>query len=99
MKNTVIAISLICTLFSCVDGQQTKDKKNTPDIKVETDIAEDSYNQLRTDYSLLGRWTIRNTNVSGSLEYEVYYKGSEFIGIKPDGIYTFDNLRNMDLSA
>jgi hypothetical protein len=46
-----------------------------------------SYNQLSTDYSLLGKWTIRNTNISGSWEYEIYYKGSKFIGVKSDGIY------------
>ena len=41
-----------------------------------------NYDQLKSDYELLGKWTIANTIVKESYPYEIYKKGNEFVGVR-----------------
>jgi hypothetical protein len=40
-----------------------------------------SYSKLKTDYELVGKWTISNSIVKESYPYEIYKKGNEYIGV------------------
>ena len=41
-----------------------------------------NYDQLKSDYELLGKWTIANTIVKESYPYEIYKKGNDFVGVR-----------------
>jgi hypothetical protein len=41
-----------------------------------------NYNQLKSDYQLVGKWTIANTIAKGSYPYEIYKKGNEYVGVR-----------------
>jgi len=47
-----------------------------------------NYDQLKSDYELLGKWTIANTIVEQSYPYEIYKKGNEYVGIRLNNFKT-----------
>ena len=54
-----------------------------PIEKVETASGNSNYDKLKSEYELFGKWKITNTTLKSSYPYEIYKKGTEFIGVIP----------------
>ena len=82
--------------YASSKGQETEVTKNfnkffsdaissKPVEKVETASGNSNYDKLKTDYDLFGKWEISNSLTKSSYPYEIYKKGSEYIGVKSQG--------------
>lgn len=63
-----------------------------PVEKVETASGNSNYDKLKSEYKLFGKWKITNTTVKSSYPYEIYKKGTEFIGVIPKDEYKTENI-------
>jgi hypothetical protein len=54
-----------------------------PIEKIETASSNSNYEKLKTDYKLFGKWKISNSITKSNYPYEIYQKGSEYIGVIP----------------
>ena len=54
-----------------------------PIEKVETASGNSNYDKLKTEYELFGKWEISNSATKSSYPFEIYKKGSEYIGVIP----------------
>ncbi|QCE41949.1 hypothetical protein E9099_11160 [Psychroserpens sp. NJDZ02] len=54
------------------------------------------YDKLKASYELYGKWEIDDSNSGGSFPFEIYQKGTEFIGVAPWGSYATDTLIKKD---
>ena len=54
-----------------------------PIKKVETASGNSNYDKLKSEYEFFGKWKITNTTVKSSYSYEIYKKGTEYIGLIP----------------
>lgn len=59
----------------------------TPVEKVETASGNSNYEKMKADYELFGKWKITNSIVKQSYPYEIYKKGTDYIGIIPQNEY------------
>lgn len=76
------------------ENHATTTFNNTFSVKPETiteiekfTIEKLSYDKIKRDYNLFGKWTITNTFAKKSYLYEIYYKGEEYLGIIPSWNY------------
>jgi hypothetical protein len=53
------------------------------------------YETLQSDYELVGKWKIINSIINDGWTYEIYKKGSEYVGIIPEARWEFkiENLK------
>ena len=65
-----------------------------PIEKVETASGNSNYDKLKSEYELFGKWKITNTTVKSSYPYEIYKKGSEYIGVIPQDEFKTEILEN-----
>ncbi|WKK74942.1 hypothetical protein QYS49_25290 [Marivirga salinae] len=53
--------------------------------KVETKTGNANYDKIKSEYELLGKWTITNTTVNQSYAFEIYKEGNEYVSVIPQG--------------
>lgn len=58
-----------------------------PVEKVEVKSGNANYDKIKSEYELLGKWTITNTTVNQSYPFEIYKKGAAFVSVIPQGDY------------
>lgn len=54
-----------------------------PVEKVETKSGNANYDKIKTEYELIGKWTITNTTVNQSYPFEIYKKGTDYVSVIP----------------
>jgi len=59
---------------------------------VETKSGAKNYAKIRNEYSLFGKWKIRNSFFKAEYGYEIYIKDSDFVGILIDNDYKVEKL-------
>lgn len=58
-----------------------------PVEKVETASGNSNYEQIKKDYELFSKWRITNKPAKMEYPYEIYKKGTEYIGVIPEKDY------------
>jgi hypothetical protein len=54
-----------------------------PVEKVEAKSGNANYDKIKTEYELIGKWTIINTTVNQSYPFEIYKKGAGYVSVIP----------------
>jgi len=55
--------------------------------KVETESGNVNYEKIKSEYMLFGKWRITNSIVKLNYPYEIFNKGTEYIGVISEGEY------------
>jgi hypothetical protein len=53
-----------------------------PIEEIVTKSGNENYDKIRSNYQLFGKWTFKNTILKEEHQYEIYKKGSEYIGVR-----------------
>lgn len=90
--------------YASSKGQETEVTKSfnkifsraiSPEItaKVETESGNAHYEKIKTTYKFFGKWRITNSIAKFNYPYEIYNKGTKYIGIISKGEYKTENLK------
>lgn len=61
-------------------------------VKVESESGNSDYEKIKAEYEIFGKWRIKNSAANLNYPYEIYNKGTEYIGVIPEGKYKTENL-------
>lgn len=86
-------------------GQETEVTKNfnksfssaissKPVEEIDVAIGTSNYDKIKAEYELFGKWEISNSFTNSSYPFEIYKKGSEYIGVNPEGEFKTEILVN-----
>lgn len=88
MKNVIILFIITISIYSCQSNKPAKSEEKTSVVSSENEI----YKSIKSEYQLFGSWIIKNTFTNTQYPYEIYQKGSEYVGIIPEGEYKREKL-------
>ncbi|TYB73198.1 hypothetical protein [Bizionia myxarmorum] len=102
MKNKLFLIALSLTLLTACKNDPKQEDIDLPEMEtVETPIQETpaatspalTYDNLKADYTLFGKWKITNTLiVDEDFPFEIYTNGTEYYAVIPEGAHKIEVL-------